>query len=356
MNVYYELVGIEPKLTEYPGSVSDGTIHLPGAQSHHWKGGGTAIQEEILHTLVGTVYCYDFQIDQPTQIHLEVKAPFIQLYHMMQIKGKGTLAQQSSAQTFPLLDGRGVYLYTPTDRFTLHLERGHYLIYGFCFHPDILFAADSGKPEFIWPLLDAFQRQLPHLVASIDFKAERGTHEKHHELYDMLVQGKVCKALCILQILQKLFDLSIRKMKQIYEQHHPNRVLVDSAREMIVNHFNSMDSDISIQEIAFKLQCIPNYLSKLHITHYGININTFRKEIRLNKIKNLLLKDEKLMIVALQCGFKDYTALCKFFKQETGYTAKVFLEKFIKKSCKLLFWTLDFIVLDMFLGRIPSYL
>lgn len=322
-NVYYELVGIEPKLTEYPGSVSDGTIHLPGAQTRHWKADGTAIQEEILYTLVGTVYCYYFQIDQPTQIHFETKTPFVQLYHMMDIKGKGTLTQRCSAQTFPLLDGRGVYLYTPKDLYTLHLERGHYLIYGFCFHPEILFAADSGEPEFIRPLLDAFQRQLPHLVASIDFKAGLQTHEKHVELYNMLIQGKVCKALCILQILQALFDLSIRKIRHVYEQHQPNRMLVDSARDMIINHFQTKEDDITLTEISGKLKCAPNYLNKLHIVHYGTNLNTFRKETRLNKAKTLL-PNNKILYVALTCGFKDQGSFCRFFKRETGYTPQTY--------------------------------
>ncbi|WP_400263296.1 helix-turn-helix transcriptional regulator [Sphingobacterium sp. SG20118] len=330
MGATFELISIGPELPEHSGPVSTASIHLPGAETRHWRSGNTTLQEEILPTIGGTVYCYDFQIEHHIQAHVKVNESFIQLYHMMEITGKGKLTQQGSAIDFALLNRRGVYLYTPADYYTVQLEKGRYLVYGFCFDPEIQIGKNSQLKTILKPLLDGYYNNGQHLVASIPFRAEEYTRAKHLEIFEMLQEGKSSQAICFSKTLDDVFEISIKKLIPTFEMHHPSRIFIDSAREMIVQHFGAKDEDIAIKQIAINLQCSSDYLHNLHTRHYGISLISYKQGIRLEKAKRLLMQKEKLTYVALSCGFYDQSAFSKFFKQETGSTPKMFQMKYLK--------------------------
>lgn len=330
MGATFELISTGPELPEHPGPVSTATIHLPGSETRHWRSGNTTLQEEILPTIGGTVYCYDFQIEQPIQAHVKVNESFIQLYHMMEITGKGKLTQQGSEIDFALLNRRGVYLYTPADHYTVQLEKGRYLVYGFCFDPEVQIGKNSQLKTILKPLLDAYNHHEPHLVASIPFRAEENTRVKHFDIFEMLQEGKSSQAICFSKTLDDVFGISIKKLIPTFEMHHPSRIFIDSARDMIVQHFATQDEDIAIKQIAINLQRSSDYLHNLHTRHYGISLINYKQGIRLEKAKRLLEQNENLTYVALSCGFYDQSAFSKFFKQETGSTPKVFQMKYLK--------------------------
>lgn len=320
MGATFELISIDPELPEHPGPVSTASIHLPGAETRHWRSGNTTLKEEILPTIGGTVYCYDFQIEQSIQAHVKVNESFIQLYHMMEITGKGKLTQQGCAIDFALLNRRGVYLYTPADHYTVQLDKGRYLVYGFCFDPEVQIGKNSQLKTILKPLLDAYYHHGQHLVASIPFRAEENTRAKHHEIFEMLQEGKSSQAICFSKSLDDVFEISIKKLIPTFEMHHPSRIFIDSAREMIVQHFATKDEDIAIKQIAINLQCSSDYLHNLHTRHYGISLISYKQGIRLEKAKKLLEQNEKVAYVAICCGFKDQTSFCRFFKRETKRT------------------------------------
>ncbi|WP_400263133.1 helix-turn-helix transcriptional regulator [Sphingobacterium sp. SG20118] len=253
---------------------------------------------------------------------------------MMEITGKGKLTQQGSAIDFALLNRRGVYLYTPTDHYTVQLEKGRYLVYGFCFDPEVQIGTNSQLKTILKPLLDAYYNNGQHLVASIPFRAEENTRAKHFEIFEMLQEGTSSQAICFSKTLDDVFDISIRKLIPTFEMHHPSRIFIDSARDMVVQHFATKDEDITIMQIAFSLHCYKDYLNRLHTRHYGINFINYKQGIRLEKAKRLLEQDEKVAYVAICCGFKDQTSFCRFFKRETNVTPFAYQKVYSIKNQK----------------------
>lgn len=320
MNDYFDVVDIHPALAEHSGPVGPGSEMLPGARTRNWKGGIGWLQEEVLPTHTGTVYCYQVDIKHTVRIRIKTNTHFIQLYYMIKIKGRGHLQQQDREEKFALLDERAAYLYMPDDTYIADLCPGSYLVYGFCFDPDLLFDDNAAIHPFIQPVLDAYHNHYSYMVASIDFRAEKNTRDKILELQHRLSDRKLCTALCILQCLQDLFDLSVNKILIEYENNRPDRLLADQARDKISKHFSLCDGDISVQQVADQLCVSPTRLNKVHQLHYGCNINQYRKEQRLQKAKSLLQLNQKTLEVSLHCGFVDSTSFYRSFKQETGMT------------------------------------
>ncbi|QIH34960.1 hypothetical protein [Sphingobacterium sp. DR205] len=112
----------------------------------------------------------------------------------------------------------------------VHLESGSYLVYGFCFEPEILFGQHTDIHPFFQPVLKARRAVYQHLVTSMDFRAEKNTRDKILELQQKLSLGKESSAFSILMTLKDLFALSIRKIQIEYEHNQVSRLLVDLAR------------------------------------------------------------------------------------------------------------------------------
>lgn len=320
MQLYFEIMDLSPALTRHAGPVSAGSVKLSGAHSSHWKIGDDWLQQEILTTLTGTVYCIQAQISSPLTVHVKVNNPFIQLFYIIKAQSGILLKQHGQQQQYFMQPERAVYMYAPPADYTVHLESGSYLVYGFCFEPEILFGQHADIHPFFQPVLKARRAVYQHLVTSMDFRAEKNTRDKILELQQKLSLGKESSAFSILMTLKDLFALSIRKIQIEYEHHQASRLLVDLARSRIEQHYRDSDTGISIDSIADAL-CLPrSRLNKLHRLHYGYTISHYSKQCRLAKAKALLKLGEKIIAVALLCSFRDETSFHKYFLRETGMT------------------------------------
>ena len=80
--------------------------------------------------------------------------------------------------------------------------------------------------------------------------------------------------------------------------------IADKVTDFVLNHFE--DEKLSISFIAGKMYLSPNYLSLLFKKETGKTINQFITEVRMNKAKELLKKDNALLSsISRQVGYHD---------------------------------------------------
>lgn len=89
-----------------------------------------------------------------------------------------------------------------------------------------------------------------------------------------------------------------------------------------------LEDDLSLRELADRLEVFPHHLSQLLNEHYGQNFFDYINSYRAQEVKNMLLnpnqKDESILSIAFTCGFNSKATFNAFFKKQTGQTPRQF--------------------------------
>lgn len=89
-----------------------------------------------------------------------------------------------------------------------------------------------------------------------------------------------------------------------------------------------LDTDLTLGELASKLDLNPTYLSQVINQGFGVNFYDFVNKYRVNAAKEMLKTPENdhlsLLGIALDCGFKSKSTFNKFFKKYSGMTPREF--------------------------------
>ena len=118
--------------------------------------------------------------------------------------------------------------------------------------------------------------------------------------------------------------------KENKDVKHMNRL-----KEFLENEHLYRNPDLSLTDIADKLQLSPGYLSQLINSNLKINftalINTYRVEEVKELVRNETFNQYSLLSIGLEAGFKSKSAFYTLFKKETGLTPNEY-KKSLNKS------------------------
>ncbi len=95
-----------------------------------------------------------------------------------------------------------------------------------------------------------------------------------------------------------------------YRNHLEERI--HKAQEFIAQH---LDKQFTQLEIAENVNMSPRNLSRLFKKATGITIHTYTEKLRVEKANNLLNENNKLEMVARECGFKSVSQLWEVLKK-----------------------------------------
>jgi AraC-like DNA-binding protein len=119
------------------------------------------------------------------------------------------------------------------------------------------------------------------------------------------------------------YDLEQAQLEMMlaYDRHASENQYAPRQRDTLLNEtrsyvLNRLNTPIGIEELAAQRQ-----MSRTHFTHYfraktGIPPAQFVTEVRLREAETRLMRsDEKLAVIARDCGFADANHLCKVFRR-----------------------------------------
>lgn len=93
---------------------------------------------------------------------------------------------------------------------------------------------------------------------------------------------------------------------------------------------NNIENKITIKDISEHLLLSESRLSHIFKEETGTSILQFIIKKRLILAKELLRNNHRLNLIALKCGFQDYTSFFRSFKKEYGITPKTYADEFNK--------------------------
>lgn len=90
-----------------------------------------------------------------------------------------------------------------------------------------------------------------------------------------------------------------------------------------------LTEEISVEEIARQNNISYYYMCHLFKNKYGISVNTYRTQKRLESaIKKLLKGDEKIADIAISCGFNSISYFTEVFTKTVGLSPKAFRSRY----------------------------
>ncbi|WP_240419519.1 response regulator transcription factor [Paenibacillus periandrae] len=121
-----------------------------------------------------------------------------------------------------------------------------------------------------------------------------------------------------------LIDLVAIMSLSIKTHNNDYSLVIKKALNIIDLHLHERITQV---EVADKLNVTPEYLSMLFAKEVGRNFNTYIKEIKINKAKELLLKgDMNTFTISQKLGFTDSKYFYKVFKEVTGLSTSDYIK------------------------------
>lgn len=158
-----------------------------------------------------------------------------------------------------------------------------------------------------------------------------GLISKFHFIFDESYSDKFCKNVHSQSL---IVSLLVNLDRLVYSQTKSNilnskQQLAGNISHYIVNH---LIEELTLDKIASKF-----FLSKYYICHvfkdiFGVSVQQFITQERLNTAKALILQGEPIGKVHTQCGFNDYASLYRAFTKEFGMPPQKFKNIYQNKS------------------------
>lgn len=102
------------------------------------------------------------------------------------------------------------------------------------------------------------------------------------------------------------------------------KIKLQQAMEYIHDH---LTEDLSLREIATRLQMSPNYFTSLFKQSTGLSTHQYVIQCRIEKAKQLLTKPNLPIVeVSQQVGFQSQSHFINVFRKRTGMTPKTYRE------------------------------
>ncbi len=132
-------------------------------------------------------------------------------------------------------------------------------------------------------------------------------------------------------LISELLLIAVREMPKIEEKkmNHQLSKMKDILEYIAVNYC----ADIKLQNCAGAAGFNPSYLSRFFREHMGITFQEYVKQLRLEKVKWLLLTERiPITEICYQSGFQDIKTFNKLFKKEYGESPTQYRKRAIESA------------------------
>jgi len=119
-----------------------------------------------------------------------------------------------------------------------------------------------------------------------------------------------------------------QELKQKYETSKLDQDIantyIEQLKKIMIDEKLYRDSSLTLKMVAKKIDISPHNLSQLINVHLGLNFYGFVNNYRVNEVKENLLsskyKDQNILSIAFDAGFKSKSSFNIFFKKSVGVT------------------------------------
>lgn len=157
---------------------------------------------------------------------------------------------------------------------------------------------------------------LISMTASILYAVRRSSYGLYENISSLNVLDWVKEVLFPETYYRMILNILVKYEQCRINQRYASHPIVNRALKLLTLEYRQ---NLSLEEMAQRLDVTPEYLSALFMKELGVKYTTYRAQVRIDRAK-ALLEEGKLKIyeVADESGFPDVKYFSKVFKKYTG--------------------------------------
>lgn len=320
MDSSYRTIDKLPKNLSYP---------IQHAEQQYWQSPHNLVGEQTFDGRYGYLYYYECWITQAERFTVETLRGDLHLLYSLHLGTTLRAVGQSTDFVYDLARESGRYIYFPKGEYEFHFSVGHHLIIGFILDAGLFRPPANRLLHFIAPLVEAKRANSPLPIKTADFRANGSTLSHLLQLFTKINPYTLQTEHILLRYLIFLIDLSRFKFpdKTAPDQH----LLIHDARSLLESFIQQQGARATIKTIAEELQCPATVLSRAHRKIFGCSFQTYRNQLLLDLIEQVILQHDKQAVTAYETGFAGPSEMNRFIRQFTGMTAAQFKDDVLQR-------------------------
>lgn len=146
------------------------------------------------------------------------------------------------------------------------------------------------------------------------------------EQYKLSEEIEQCELLGDSSELFQIAELVADYVKMLYAASPPKAQKMHWLVSLMKQHADEMfSSNISLKELAVTYRKNEKYLGRLFKKEMGIGFGDYCMQVRLHKAEQMLMQsDEKIIDIALECGFNNISYFNRLFKKKHGIPPRAY--------------------------------
>lgn len=241
------------------------------------------------------------------------------------------IENNKSEDHIQLPGGHGTYAYVPKGKFSVHLQYGHYLVYGLLIDVGFIRANIFPSHSFLYEFRTARLRDKKKLFQTPIWPIKEKTSYQIQRLEEIFFHYHSGHEAEIIKMLYILFDIAKFKQFTSYEWLDPNEDLAKRVRGAIQDLVSQEFSNLSLSGLSEKFSIGHKRLIAVHKQYFGLTLQQYLHELIIIKAK------EKLALytvgeTATYCGYSEVSSFSDLFFKKVGMRPSAYQEHILKRK------------------------
>nr|WP_315402018.1 helix-turn-helix domain-containing protein [uncultured Sphingobacterium sp.] len=280
-----------------------------------------------------SVFLYRIEAYVEADCILPLKTSQADFHLLYAVKSPSQLIIQNSKikDHIQLPGGHGTYAYVPKGKFTIHLQYGHYLVYGLLIDVGFIRANIFPSHSFLYEFKTARLRDKKKLYQTPVWPIKEKTSYQIQRLEEIFFHYHPDHEAEIIKMLYILFGIAKFKQFKTYEWIDPNEDLAKRVRSAIQDLVSQEFSNLSLSGLSAKFDIGHKRLIAVHKQYFNQTLQQYLHQLIIIKAK------EKLILytvneTATYCGYSEVSSFSDFFLKEVGLRPSAYQQQIINKK------------------------
>ncbi|MFD2555061.1 helix-turn-helix domain-containing protein [Sphingobacterium tabacisoli] len=290
--------------------------HIRHAHCRHWLIATGCIAEQVFDGRYAYLYHYEYWIDQETVIPIRAHKGDLHLIYALATTG----IIVSGIHRYELQAAQGAYLYLPIGIYEIKLQAGHHILVGFIIDAGIFRPPADRQFAFLAPLIQAKKTSENTPIIPIGFYIATTIIYYIKILFSKLNPHTLDNEYILLQHL--IFLIHLTRFKLTGDSGTNDQQDLALRTHQLLRHLVvQQGAQAKVKDLSSLLGLGLRQLRQLYKARYHITLRTYRNQLLLEVINDILPQNEKLIQSAEQAGFSGISEMNRFIRKQTGLTA-----------------------------------
>lgn len=320
-----------PEVAQFSGPMHNFLPQHPDATTVRHETENLQLMEMYLD--YHSVLLYRIEIYVEADCILPLKTTQADFHLLYAVKSPSQLIIQHSKieDRIQLSGGHGTYAYVPKGKFAIHLQPGHYLIYGLLIDVGFIRANIFPSHSFLYEFKTARLRDKKKLYQTPVWPIKEMTRFQLQRLEDIFFHYHPDHEAHIIGMLYILFEIAKQKQFSTYLYTDPIEDLASRVRSAIKDLVNQEFSNLSLSGLSGQFGVGHKRLIAVHKQYFKQTLQQYLHELIVIKAK------EKLVLytvseTATYCGYSDVSSFSDFFFKKVGIRPSTYQQQILFKK------------------------